>query len=160
MTENNTGNRIKDSGLLKVGALGVVAAAVTNSVIFGIGRAADVPFEVANGGSEETINVGMVAFMTTASFVVGLVGVVVAYRFFGRRSLRPFAVLGVVLALASNVDFPNVEASVGTKWLLASMHLVVGLAYLISLEVVRSRAVGHAAAGSGDAEVVPSVATA
>jgi hypothetical protein len=127
------------SGLVQVGAVGAAAGAVVNSAIFGIGRAADVPFHVVDGSSEETVNIGGVLFMSIAAVAVGLLGVAVAYWLFGRKSLRPFAVLGVLIALASNIGFPDVEATAATKWSLAAMHVVVGIVYAASLEVVRAR---------------------
>lgn len=134
-----TKHSIRNSGLLQISAAGAVVGAAVNATIFGIGRAADVPFRVVDGGNEEVINVGFVVGMSLLSLAVGLVGVAVAYRYFGRRSLRPFAVLGAVLALASNIGFPGTDATAATKWSLAAMHLVVGAVYVTGLEVARAR---------------------
>lgn len=130
---------VRNSGILQVGALAAGAGAAVNAAIFGIGRAADVPFRIVDGSTDETVNIGGVVGMSLISVAVGLVAVAVAYRFFGSRSLRPFAILGAVLALASNIGFPDVEATTATKWSLAAMHIVIGTVYVAGLEVVRAR---------------------
>lgn len=134
-----TDNSIRNSGLLKAGAIAAAAAAVVNAALFGIGIAADLSYNVVDNGTARTVEFGAVLGTSVSMVAIGILGVVVAYRFFGRRSLRPFAVLGVVIALASSLSFPAAEADTGTKWLLFTMHVVVGLAYAGGLEAIRPR---------------------
>jgi hypothetical protein len=151
---NNTRKSIKNSGLLQVGALGAVAAAVVNSAVFGIGRAADVPLVVVDSGEEHVVDLAGVASMSVIGVVVGLVGAVLAYRFLGPRSLRPLGVVGLVIALVSNATFPGADATAATKWTLAAMHVVVGVVYLTTLEIVRARSSQDALASSDRAAAV------
>lgn len=139
MNTTHRNNSIRNSGLLQAGAISAVAAAVVSSVLYGIGHAAGLSYDLVDNGTAKTVEFFSVAPTSTSSMAVGLLGVAVAYRFFGRRSLRPFAVLGIVLALASSGSFPAAEADTGTKWVLFSMHVVTGLAYAGGLEIVRSR---------------------
>lgn len=160
---NNAENKsIRNSGLLTIGAAGAAVAAVANSALYGIGQAADMSFDVAEGGTERTVTLGAAIGTSLSMVVIGLLGVSVAYRFFGRRSLRPFGALGMIIALLSSASFPGAEADTSTKWLLFSMHVLVGVVYLASLEIVRSRATRETSSGAVTTEDdhIPAVAVA
>jgi hypothetical protein len=159
---NNAENSIRNSGLLTIGAGGAAAAAAVNAALFGIGKVADLSYVVVDRGTERTVEFGAVLSTSLGMVVIGLLGLGVAYRFFGRRSLRAFGILGMVIAVLSSVSFPAAEADTGTKWLLFAMHMVVGVAYLASLEIVRSRTAGAASLrpGATDESSAATLATA
>jgi hypothetical protein len=129
---------IRTRRLLAIGGIGALAAATTNTVIYAVGRAADVAYVVTDGRSGvESVNLSAVLSLTLMSFAIGLVAALVGNRF-NRHSLRVLQVVGALLALATiGWDF-GIDGTNAAKALLASMHIVVGIAYVVSLEVART----------------------
>jgi hypothetical protein len=133
---NTTKTRIRR--LLAAGAVGAASAAVANAVLFGIGRVADLDYvvnETAHGA--ERIAVTDVVGFSLMSFAVGLLTAVVA-TWLRRPSLLALQIVGAVVAVASMAMDAPIDASAGAKVTLAAMHLVVGLAYVVGLQFVRS----------------------
>ena len=77
----------------------------------------------------------MVSF-SLQTFAVGLVAALIASRL-RRPSLRSLQVLGGVVAVASMAMDVPIDASPAAKATLAVMHLVVGAAYVASLQLAR-----------------------
>lgn len=113
--------------LLGLGAGGAVAATVVNAAIFGVGRAADVSYLVDG----EPIELQHVVSLTLMGLAVGFVAAAVVARF-RPTGLRALAVLGGVLGvltMAMDLSVDSAAAAIS----LASMHLVTGAAYVLSL---------------------------
>jgi hypothetical protein len=122
--------------LLVVGAAGAVAATVANAVIFGLGRAAGVDYLVKRGADGMSVHITDVASLSLMAFAVGLIAAAVSVRW-GRPSLRSLQVLGAVLAVVSTYSDFTIEGAASATVTLAVMHLVVGVAYIASLQSVR-----------------------
>lgn len=125
------------SRLVAVGVVGAVAGTLVNSAIYGAGRAAHVAFVVAqtSTGPKPIRLVDIVSFSLMA-VAVGLVAAVIAARV-GRPSLRSLQVLGAVIAIASTSMDIGIDSTVAAKLSLASMHIVMGVAYVASLQIAR-----------------------
>jgi hypothetical protein len=128
-------SRTRPSHLLRAGAVGAVAATLVNAALFGAGRAADLAYVVHQSSTDRIRLVHVVSF-SLETFAVGLVAAVVAARL--GRSLRALQILGAVVAVLSTGMDVSIDATLPAKLTLACMHLVVGLAYVASLQVVRS----------------------
>jgi hypothetical protein len=132
----------RTKGLLVVGAAGAVAATAVNACIYGAGRAADVAYVITQSSSApERVGLGEVVSLSLMSFAVGLVAAAVALRF-GRPSLRALQILGAVLAVVSTWGDFTIDGTAAATATLALMHIVVGVAYVTSLEIVRVRLCG------------------
>lgn len=123
--------------LLRVGAIGAVAAAVVNAVIYGLGRVVDVSYTFTEGGEEQTVDLGAVVGASLITFAVGLV-VAAAVVWLGRPDLRIVQWVGGVIAVASTWTSFAIDASFAASATLAAMHIVSGVAYVAALEAVRS----------------------
>jgi uncharacterized protein DUF6069 len=124
--------------LLAVGVIGAVAGTVVNAGIYGIGRAADVAYVArqTSSGPDNILLVHVVSFSLMA-FGVGLVAALIAARV-GRPSLHALQVLGAVIAVASTSMDIGIDSTVAAKLSLATMHLVMGIAYVVSLRAAQS----------------------
>ncbi len=126
--------------LLVVGGIGAVVAAATNAVIYGIGRAAGVDYVItATSKGTENVHLADVLSLTLMSFAIGLAAAVVV-TWCKRPSLRALQVLGAGLAVVSTYGDFTIDGGAAATVLLASMHIVVGVVYIASLEAVRSSA--------------------
>ena len=119
---------------LTIGAAGAVTAAAVNSAIYAVGRVAGVDFLVESGTTSERIQAGHVLTLSLISFAVGLLAVAIAA--WRRPRWRLFQVFGAIIAVGSIVMDVTIDASAATKLVLASMHLVVGAVYWVTLNVV------------------------
>jgi hypothetical protein len=137
-------------GLLVVGAIGAALATAVNGAIYGIARAAGVAY-VINATSR--VRVPDVVILSLVSFAVGLGAAAVAARF-DRRGLRVLQVVGAALAVVSTWGDFSIDGTRAATLTLALMHLVVGVAYVASIEVVRSRAQGSTPASDAIASIV------
>jgi Family of unknown function (DUF6069) len=127
--------------LLVAGAAGAGLAAVANAVIFGLGRSADVDYVISQTSTGvERIAVTDVVGFTLMSFAVGLLAALIA-RWWNRPSLRTVQIVGSAVAVLSvAMDLP-IDGSTAAKVSLASMHLVVGLAFVVAVHIAgRARA--------------------
>jgi hypothetical protein len=122
--------------LLVVGAIGAALATAVNVAIYGIGRAAGIAYVVT---ATSRVRVPDVVILSLVSFAVGLAAAAVAVRI-DRRGLRVLQVVGAVLAVVSTWGDFSIDGTRSATLTLALMHLVVGIAYVATLEVVRSRA--------------------
>ncbi len=138
--------------LLALGGTGAVVAAVTNAVIYGVGRAAGVDYVITETSKgTESVHLADVLSLTLMSFAVGLAAAVVATRFH-RPSLRALQVLGAVLAVVSTYGDFTIDGGAAATVLLASMHIVVGVVYIASLQIFRSWATRTRAAFTSPTE--------
>ena len=137
--------------LLSTGALAGVAATAVNAVVYGLGRAAGVDYVAQRHASGvDRIQIQHVVSLSVISFAIGLAAALVATRV--RRGLPGLQVLGVVVALVSTYGDFGIDGSTAAKVTLITMHLVVGVAYVATLQRVRTTGVHGTAA-------VPTVAT-
>jgi hypothetical protein len=123
--------------LLRAGAIGALAAAVGNAVIYGIGRATDVSYAYIDGGDELRVGLGEVVGASFLTFAIGLAAAAVVV-WLGRPDLRIIQAIGGVIAVASTYTSFAIDASSAASFTLAAMHVVSGIAYIAALEAVRS----------------------
>ncbi len=123
-------SRIPRSGLLRIGSAGAVVAAAVNAAIYGLGRAAGVAYVVT---PTSRVSVVDVVVLSLVWFAIGLVAAAVATRW-GGRAVRVLQIVGTVVAVASISTDLTIDGTTSAKATLALMHLVVGAAYVVSLE--------------------------
>lgn len=130
--EIGPGHRAKGS-LWRRGAVAAACAAVVNAAIWGSGRAADVGFVVpGRSGGESRVSISHVVVLTLASLAIGTaVAALAAIR--SRRWWRGVVIAGVAVSVLSATAPLSLDAEIGTRLLLASMHLVVGAAFLVAV---------------------------
>ena len=119
-------------------AAGAVAAAVGNLVIFLIGLAADASFVVMDRGDLHEVTVGGVIVATVPPLVVGIVLAALLARWWP-GVLRLAQVVGGTLALLTVAGPLMADTDGGTRLALALMHVVLGVAVVLSLEALRRR---------------------
>jgi hypothetical protein len=125
--------------LLVVGATGAIAATAANVLIYGAGRAADVAYIVSTTSQgNERVRLADVVSLSLMSFAVGIIAAVVARRF-RRPSVRTLQVVGAVLAVVTTWGDFVIDGTPAAKATLAVMHIVVGVAYIISLQAASTR---------------------
>ena len=120
--------------LLVVGGVGAAIGTAVNLAIYGIGRVAGVAYIVTE---TSRVRAPDVVLLSAGSFAVGLAAASVASRW-GRRGLRRLQVVGAMLAVVSTWGDFSIEGTRAATATLVLMHLVIGVAYVSSLEVVRS----------------------
>jgi hypothetical protein len=131
-------SRPRTSQLLKAGVVGAAAAALVNTTIYGIGRAADVTYAAARTShGPDLIRLHHVVGLTFTTFGIGLVAAVVVNRV-GRPSLRALAIFASIVAVTSVAMDVSIPSTAPAKASLALMHLVTGAAYVAGLRTVRS----------------------
>jgi hypothetical protein len=134
---NTSDRRIRH--LFVLGAAGAVAATVVNSLIYAVGRAADVTYLVdVTSHGPQNVRLQDVVSLSLMSFVLGIIAAAVATKL-RRPSLRTMQVIGAVLAVVSTWGDFVIDGKVAAKATLAVMHFVVGAAYIAVLEVAQSR---------------------
>jgi hypothetical protein len=123
--------------LLVVGGIGAVVGALTNAVIYGVGRLAGVDYVITETSKgTQSVHLADVMSLSLMSFAVGLAAaVVVTWR--GRSSLHALQILGAVLAVVSTYGDFTIDGTAAATALLASMHIVVGVVYIASMQYVR-----------------------
>ena len=130
---NRTTSGISSRRLLGSATIAGLAAVSVNAAIYAVGRAADVEFIAKQAASgPDHIRLVHVVQLTVMAFAVGVVAALVVNRV-RRTGLPSLVVLGGVIAVASTVMDVSIDSAVSAKLLLASMHLVTGLAYVVAL---------------------------
>ncbi len=114
-------------------------AAVVNGMIFLVARAADVSFLVRFSSHQAASRVtgGSVLFSSAIALIVGTAMAAWASSRL-RRGVRVVQIAGAAMALLSLAVPLSVHANAGTKLALASMHLVAGSVFIISLQYLKS----------------------
>lgn len=130
----------------RAGLLGAVLAAIINGAVFLMGRAADVSFLVPGFGSDTSPQEMTLMQVILNSLVPLIVGTAVAVLVVSRgHGVRGPQLLGAAVALIS-LGLPlTIDADLATKFLLASMHLVAGVVFVLTLQAsTRAATIGHA----------------
>ena len=118
---------------LASGALGTAVSAV----IYIFGRAAGVTYVVRNAAAgPESIHVTDVVTFALMSIAAGLVVAVVVSRLRRPRLGVLEVVAASIAVLSTAMDLP-IESAAPAKALLASMHLVVGAAFVLGLRIAQ-----------------------
>jgi hypothetical protein len=136
-------SKIKTRRLLGYGAVAGLAAASVNAAIYLGGRAAGVSYvarQTASGA--EHIKLEHVVSFCLEAFVLGLVAALVVNRL-RAASLYSLLVLGALIAVGSTAMDVPIESALPAKFLLASMHIVTGIAYLTALRASGVRRHAH-----------------
>jgi hypothetical protein len=125
--------RLDRGRLWRLGAAAAAIAAILNVVILGIGRAAGVSFVVPSfTGTPMTVVPAVVVFTVIFWFVLGLLFT----TFAAARQPRRVAVIqkvAAVLTVVSLLQPLTVDADAGTRLMLAIMHPVAGIAFILAL---------------------------
>jgi hypothetical protein len=125
--------------LFVLGAAGAVTATLVNSVIYAVGRAANVAYLVhVTSSGPQNVQLKDVVSLSVMSFALGIVAVAAATKL-RRPSLRTMQILGAVLAVVSTWGDFTIDGTVAAKATLAPMHFVVGAAFIAVLRVAESR---------------------
>lgn len=127
----------------RTGSVGAAAAAAINLVVYGIGRAFEVAFLVPTWGGGAPSDITPLHVVMT-SIVPFMAGTALAAATARRGGLRLVATAGAALALLLAGGPLSMEIDSATKLLLASMHVVEGLAFLLALERARRQQVRDA----------------
>ena len=130
--------------ILAAGAAGAVVAGVVDLAVFAIARAAGVSFEFVQNARPTEVGYGMVAVVSVGSILLGAVPAALL----GARRLRLVQLLGAVVAVLSAGAPLTLSGAASAKAVLALLHLLTGVVFVVALEVVRRRA----AAGSPAAQ--------
>jgi len=119
----------------RVGVLGAVLAAFLNAVLYLVGRAADVPYQVPGFSPDMPTQTVTIIQVVLSTFVPLAVGIALALVLVSRgRGIRGLQYLGGALALVSLVVPLSLDTDLATKTLLSTMHLVTGAVFVLSLE--------------------------
>ena len=138
-TQTPTHSNRTSRRLMSAGAAAVVAATATNAVLYAVGRAAGVSYTLTQGGTTGLIHLHDVVSLSVLTFAVGLAAAAIARRL-GRPSLRALQILGAIIAVASVSMDVSVQGAASARVSLATMHLVVGAAYVAALRMVSAPA--------------------
>jgi hypothetical protein len=113
-----------------------LAATILNSALWGLGRLLGVDFVVVPRGSApadaQTISVGIIAVMTIVPVLLGS-GLLAATRGASDRWWPRLAPAGLAVGIVTLAMPLAATASVGTKALLAAMHLVTGVIWFVQV---------------------------
>ena len=136
---NRARNTIATRRLLGYAAVAGFAAAAVNSGVYGAARADHVNFIVRRtaSGVDHVQLVHVVGF-TVQAFLVGVVAALVVNRL-SRPSLHSLTVLSAVIAVGSTAIDVGIDSALQAKFLLASMHIVTGVAYVSALRAAGVR---------------------
>jgi hypothetical protein len=124
--------------VLRVAAIGALAATLVNVALWAGGRAADVGF-LANpptGGPAFQVGVVLVVLATLVAFAAGSVALALAARR-SRRWVHVVTAAAVVIAVGSVSGPLSAAVDTATGLLLAAMHLVTGAAFVVTASRVR-----------------------
>ncbi len=119
-------------------AAGAVAAAVTNLVIFFIGRAAGASFAFLDRGTLHEITAWAVIIATVPPLVVGT-GLATLLARWWSWMIRLAQVIGGGLALLTVAGPLMTDTDGATRVALALMHVVLAVAVVVTLEAIRRR---------------------
>jgi hypothetical protein len=129
--------------LLGLGGIAAIGATSVNAAIYGIGRAAGLSFVASTTATgPQHILLEHVVTLTIMTFAAGLVAALIADKF-RRPGLRALQTVGAVVAVVSVLMDASIDSSVAAKATLALMHLVVGVAYVATLELARTPRAAH-----------------
>jgi len=125
---------------LQAGVLAAALSVAANLVVLAAARAADASMVVVDGGTSAEITAASVATSSAVPVIVGLVVVaLLALRW--SATVRLAQVVGGAFALLSVAGPLAADTDGGTAAALAIMHVVVGGAFVLALEVARRQAV-------------------
>lgn len=119
-------------------AVGVVAAAATNLAILFIGWTAGASFIVLDAGTPHEITPGSVVVATVLPLVLGT-GLAALLARWRPGVIRLAQVIGGALALLTVAGPMMSDTDGATRLALAMMHVVPGVAVVVSLEAMRRR---------------------
>ena len=113
--------------------LGAGLATLANAAIWLAGRAADASFVVSPPLADTTMTVGiaLVVLATLLAFGVGWAALTLAARR-SRRWARAVLVAAVLVAVVSALAPPTVADDTSTGLLLSGMHVMTGIAFVVT----------------------------
>ncbi|MGH3787743.1 MAG: DUF6069 family protein [Pseudonocardiaceae bacterium] len=117
---------------------GAVTAVVANLAILLIGRAADASFVVMDAGSPHEVTAWSVVVATVPPLVLGT-GLAALLARWWPGAIRLAQVIGGGLALLTVAGPVMADTDGATRLALALMHVVPGVAVVVSLELMRRR---------------------
>ncbi|WP_052664785.1 DUF6069 family protein [Nitriliruptor alkaliphilus] len=117
-------------------ALGAAASATASLIVLAIGRAAGASFTYIDGGTASAVTAGGVLFMASVPLVVGtvLAAALTARWDWMVRLAQAVAGLAAIVTVPFTLDTDG-----GTIAALGAMHVIVGLAAVLVLEVGHRR---------------------
>ncbi|HEY2429477.1 MAG TPA: DUF6069 family protein [Acidimicrobiales bacterium] len=116
-------------------AAGASAATAINLAIYEIGRAAGVLYIISD---TTRVRPPDVALLSAGMFALGMAVASAASRW-DRRAWRAMQVVGALVAVVSTAGDIGIQGTRAASATLMLMHLVVGLVYVVTIELVRSR---------------------
>lgn len=136
----NTSSSISSSSLdsssrsrsvLRLAAIGALAAAAANAILWTVGRAADVDFMVTPIGSDSATEIGVVeaAVATAVLFAIGSALLALAARR-SRRWVDVMTIAAAAFAVASVGGPLSTAENAATGALLTAMHLLTGAIFV------------------------------
>jgi hypothetical protein len=125
--------------ILRLAAIGALAAGTANAVLWTIGRAADVDFLVTPIGSDSVTEIGVVEAVvaTVVLFAIGSVLLALAARR-SRRWVDIVTVAAAAFAVASVGGPLSTAEDASTGALLTAMHLLTGAVFVAVAMRVRA----------------------
>lgn len=121
------------SRIWRTGLVAAVAAIVINLVVLTIARLAGADLIVEVPGQEpREVGVVEVVAVTGLAVLVGT-GILYAVRRRGAAAWRGLAALGLVFALISVAGPLTADGTAGSRWTLASLHVLTGLVWFTAL---------------------------
>ncbi len=128
----------RSRSLRRGAAIGAVAVAAANGAVWAAGRAADVSFRVVPVGATDAIEVGIVPVVLTTlvMFAIGTGLFALAARRSDRWA-RAVLTAGVLVAVVSASGPLATAEDTSTGVLLATMHLLTGAAFAITVSRAR-----------------------
>lgn len=139
-TPSRSGHLAQRRGLSWWPAIGAAAVAATavNLLILLIGRVGGASFELVDGAALHAVTVGGVLTSSVVPLVIGTVlATLLGLWWPGVFRLAQF--VGAGLALLTVAGPLMADTDTGTRLALAAMHVVVGVAVVLSLEAIRRR---------------------
>jgi hypothetical protein len=133
--------RAPSRSVWRAGLLGAVLATVINGAVFLTARAADVSFVVRGFGSDtspRTVTLVQVILNSFAPFIVGTA--VAAFVVSRGHRVRSLQLVGAAVALISLGGPATMDADGATRLLLASMHVVAGAMFVLTLQACQRAA--------------------
>ncbi|MGH4023688.1 MAG: DUF6069 family protein [Pseudonocardiaceae bacterium] len=119
-------------------AAAAVGATVVNLLILLVGRAAGASFELVDGAALHAVTFGGVITSSAVPLVIGTV-LATLLSVWWPGFLRLAQIVGGGLALVSVAGPLLADTDTATRLALAAMHVVVGVAVVLSLEAIRRR---------------------
>lgn len=129
--------------LLRIGTVAALSGALVNAAIYGLGRSAGLSFVASHhGGRPDDIKLVHVVSFSLEAFAVGLVVALIATKLHrpNRRALQGLGAAVAVLSIAMDL---TIDSTAPSKATLALMHLVIGAAYVVALELSAAPRAAH-----------------